>query len=253
MVCPKDVSGSTDYPYVVAVVQALYIQGDTIQGLNYLCSGAIITTKWIVSSSECFNSDFNHHDIMDTLLVRAGSPFWSIEGVLHQLKQIIHPPLKDRYQQDFPTIVAMELKNSFMELPSIYPLRVPSESIFESRSEAETYSWDSENKLPFLFRKKYEPLQVKAMELHEDSECHLFKHRKSVFCGEELTMPGHCNFLTGAPIIKNTHLIGIHIASTCHNNRSTHYFTDIVYYYKWLRMTTKFHPVKLNQTKMSDF
>lgn len=239
--CPEDLTGDVKYPYIASILQLLYNDVTDAKDMKFICFGTIISEKWLVSSSECMGSELFTVNMLDVLYIRVGSQFWSKKGVLHEIKQVIHPSVRESQLTLSPTLIAIEVKYPFIKSPLIQPIKIPNMSMFMERAEADVFSWHADSRIVYFHRKKNEPLHTYPMEIYKENDCGLYKNRRSVFCGEELSSRDFCDYSKGGPVVKDNFLIGVHIAVNCSSDKKEHYFTDIVHYYKWLKIYTKFH------------
>lgn len=233
VVCLEAVTASTRVPFLVSIIETLYAPPDYTNGMRYLCSAAIISRKWVLTSGECLRNKTTYENVV----VRVGSMYWSKEGVLHDIQRVVYPPSHDKSGGHF-SLMLVEVKVAFLPLPAVDSVTLPTRSLFQNRGDGDIYTWNGDDDLPLRVRRKHEPAQNKTLEIFKEDDCNMYRNRKSVFCGEALNPEMECSYMKGAPLVKDNFLIGVHVSEVCENARTIHYFLDVSYYYKWLRVTS---------------
>lgn len=234
--CESELQRKIPYSYIVSILEPLY---GSLDNLRYLCSGAIISKKWVVSTTECISDDLLNINLLDVLYVRAGSEYWSLGGVLHEIKQIKYPS-EDPQVPSYPTILAFELTFSLLDVPAISSVKIPQGLKYRERIQAIVFSWSANDNVTFENRKKHQKLHPNVMELYTSNGCNYQDTKEYIFCGDELVI-GDCSLHRGAPLVRTDILIGLHVSASCNLIKNVHYFLDVRYYYKWLKSITNLY------------
>lgn len=201
---------------------------------------------------ECFKTDYNALDYPNTVFVRVVSKRWSSGGVLHSINKILNPP---SYSSKQASIIAVQVKEKFMPYVQLLPIqeRKPPRkyklfSVDSSNREeiphryrgvGDVLSWNGDERLSFKLRKRNETLRMDLMDVIRRDECVRFRNVLGVFCARSIeNHEGRCEYMSGAPLVMDGVLAGVHLAQTCISGQNVHYFLDVAKYYRWLKLTT---------------
>lgn len=228
---PCTTDSKNDYPFLASVIQNVY--DDNYEEQRYLGAAAVMNPKWVLSSAQFVKDASKNFKRSEGLYVRAGSKYWSKEGLVHDIDQMI-PVTGEEGEKTF--LVLISLKQLFPEFDTIHIIKLGRKSVMAERSSSllTMHGWKTNDNLPLHKRLKFQPAESKEIKILRNSECDdVNEGLLNVFCGVEVVPSETCTNDLGFPLLKENVLVGLQIHEHCdpENNTAVHVFQDIAVYY----------------------
>lgn len=230
----EDVQESMASSFAASILEDVFIDDFTEQ--RYLCTGAIITTRWVMTNSKCVQKESQPFKTRN-YLVRAGTNSWARGGYLREVTKIL---LADQTMPS--TVAALELKTAFGSSKLTKPITLTKEPLYQNYGIATMLAWKSNDSMPFYLRKKFIRLTLEPIVMFHNERCEEKSlSQRQIFCASVINSHiNMCDYYTGFPIVRANHLIGVEIGQFCDKklNVSLHLIYNVTFLLNWLENVT---------------
>lgn len=218
------------YPFLIAILNYKY--DDDLSEQAFLGSGVLITYKWALTSS---TTVMEYMDDISKIQVRGISQYWSRDGVLSDVKEIVLAELGRK------TIAALHLV-TLLSNDITFP-KISFERSYTNSAVYQIYGWNVNYNLALRLRKKHvSSIKIFVTAFNNDI-CPEITGEKT-FCARPLYSSVYqpCYYETGFIMIdKFNTLLGIKSEEICRKDQSIHIYHNILDYADWIKNVTHIH------------